>query len=110
LGGGNAEGIGIGEGMLAFDFRCGSNQRLIHREKLDRELFEEAKRIHRLGMTHAPLRGKPDRYPNLTIKKIPKAVLSRCEWGKEDYSLQVENLPKAPPQPGQMDLIAMEGD
>ena len=40
-------------------------------------------------------RGKPDRYPNLTIKKIPKAVLSRCEWGKDDYSLQVENLPKA---------------
>jgi adenine-specific DNA-methyltransferase len=29
-------------------------------------------------------RGKPDRYPNLTIKKIPKAVLSRCEWGKDD--------------------------
>ena len=41
-------------------------------------------------------RGKPDRYPNLTIKKIPQAVLSRCEWGHDDYSLQVENLPKAP--------------
>ncbi len=26
-------------------------------------------------------RGKPDKYPNLTIKKIPKTVLSRCEWG-----------------------------
>ena len=50
-------------------------------------------------------RGKPDRYPNLTIKKIPKAVLTRCEWGKDDYSLQVENLPKAPPLPGQMELM-----
>ena len=41
-------------------------------------------------------RGKPDRYPNLTVNKIPKQVLSRCEWGHDDYSLQVENLPKAP--------------
>jgi adenine-specific DNA-methyltransferase len=22
--------------------------------------------------------------------------LARCEWGHDDYSLQVENLPKAP--------------
>ena len=36
-------------------------------------------------------------YPNLTVKKIPKQVLSRCEWGHDDYSLEVENLPKAPP-------------
>jgi len=49
-------------------------------------------------------RGKPDRYPNLTVKKIPKQVLSRCEWGHDDYSLQVENLPKAPPKPGQQAL------
>ena len=43
-------------------------------------------------------RGKAD-YPNLTVKKIPKQVLSRCEWGHDDYSLNVENLPKAPPIP-----------
>jgi len=36
-------------------------------------------------------------YLNLTVKKIPKQVLSRCEWGHDDYSLRVENLPKAPP-------------
>jgi len=34
-------------------------------------------------------------YPNLTVKKIPKQVLSRCEWGHDDYSLRVENLPQA---------------
>jgi adenine-specific DNA-methyltransferase len=34
-------------------------------------------------------------FPNLTIKKIPTAVLSRCEWGRDDYSLQVANLPVA---------------
>lgn len=45
------------------------------------------------------------RYPNLTVKKIPKVVLGRCEWGKDDYSLKVENLPKAPPKPGQMELF-----
>jgi adenine-specific DNA-methyltransferase len=42
-------------------------------------------------------------YPNLTVKKIPKQVLNRCEWGHDDYSLRVENLPKAPhpsPLPG----------
>jgi adenine-specific DNA-methyltransferase len=44
-------------------------------------------------------------YPNLTVKKIPKHVLSRCEWGHDDYSLRVENLPQKPPEPGQMELI-----
>ncbi|MEB2283600.1 MAG: site-specific DNA-methyltransferase [Polyangiaceae bacterium UTPRO1] len=33
-------------------------------------------------------RGKPD-FPNLTVKKIPQAVLTRCEWGRDDYSLNV---------------------
>lgn len=49
-------------------------------------------------------RGRGD-YSNLTVKKIPKQVLSRCEWGHDDYSLQVENLPKAPPKAGQGDLF-----
>jgi adenine-specific DNA-methyltransferase len=47
-------------------------------------------------------------YPNLTVKKIPKQVLSRCEWGHDDYSLRVENLPKAPPKPGQLSLFGDE--
>ncbi len=38
------------------------------------------------------------RWPNLTIKKIPKMVLSRCEWGHDDYSLNVANLPLAETQ------------
>ncbi|KGD06986.1 site-specific DNA-methyltransferase [Burkholderia pseudomallei] len=36
-----------------------------------------------------------ERWPNLTLKKIPKMVLSRCEWGQDDYSLNVANLPMA---------------
>lgn len=33
--------------------------------------------------------------PNLTVKKIPKAVLDKCEYGHDDYSLNVKNLPMA---------------
>jgi adenine-specific DNA-methyltransferase len=35
------------------------------------------------------------RWPNLSLKKIPKVVLARCEWGRDDYSLNVQNLPLA---------------
>jgi adenine-specific DNA-methyltransferase len=35
-------------------------------------------------------------FPNLTLKKIPKAVLKKCEWGRDDYSLQIQELPEAP--------------
>lgn len=34
-----------------------------------------------------------ERWPNLTLKKIPNMVLARCEWGHDDYSLNVANLP-----------------
>ena len=44
-------------------------------------------------------RANPDAFPNLTIKKIPQAVLRKCEWGKDDYSLKVENLPMSGPAP-----------
>ena len=36
-----------------------------------------------------------DAFENLTIKKIPHAVLSKCEWDRDDYSLNVANLPMA---------------
>jgi len=44
----------------------------------------------------AAFRGDASRFPNLTIKKIPKMVLQKCEWSHNDYSLNVENLPQAP--------------
>jgi len=49
-----------------------------------------------------------ERYPNLTVKKIPKQVLSRCEWGHDDYSLKVENLPKAPTPPPKTDKLGQQ--
>jgi adenine-specific DNA-methyltransferase len=44
-----------------------------------------------------------ERWPNLTLKKIPKVVLSRCEWDHDDYSLNVQNLPLSKPEP--MELV-----
>ena len=40
-----------------------------------------------------------ERFANLSLKKIPKMVLARCEWGHDDYSLNVANLPMAEPEP-----------
>jgi len=39
---------------------------------------------------------KPDAFENLTLRKIPKAVLRKCEWGQDDYSLEIRDLPPAP--------------
>lgn len=39
---------------------------------------------------------KLDDLPNLTLKKIPLAVMAKCEWGKDDYSLEIKALPEAP--------------
>jgi adenine-specific DNA-methyltransferase len=33
------------------------------------------------------------KYGNITIKKIPQMLLGRCEYGKEDYSLNIINMP-----------------
>jgi len=38
----------------------------------------------------------PADFPNLTLKKIPNAVLRKCEWGRDDYSLEIKNLPVKP--------------
>ena len=33
------------------------------------------------------------KFANITIKKIPQMLLGRCEYGKEDYSLNIINMP-----------------
>jgi len=50
-----------------------------------------------------------DEFPNLTVKKIPKAVLNRCEWGRDDYSLEIENLPLKNDEPSAISGQAAEG-
>lgn len=80
------------------------------------ELADEVGPERSLLVVCSAFRGRKDGYGTLTIKKIPAAVLHRCEWGKDDYSLKVENLPKAPPpappvdpKTGQQSLFGEEG-
>lgn len=63
------------------------------------ELSDEVGPQRSLLVLCTAFRAKTDAFANLTIKKIPHQVLSRCEWGKDDYSLNVENLPQAPEPP-----------
>ena len=69
----------------------------------------EARSERRPLVLRIAFRGRGD-YHNLTVKKIPKRALARCEWGHDDYSLRVENLPKAPPKPGQQSLFGDDGE
>lgn len=89
------------------DFIYITTARLNH-EQLQ-ELSDEVGTDRTLLVLCTAFRAKTDRYQNLTVKKIPKQVLSRCEWGHDDYSLNVENLPKAPLKPGQQALFGEEG-
>jgi len=38
-----------------------------------------------------------DDFENLTVNKIPHAILNRCEWGRDDYSLEIADLPSREP-------------
>ena len=62
-------------------------------------LSEEVGDKRSLLICCSAFRGRADAFRNLTLKKIPLAVLHKCEWGHDDYSLNVANLPKAPTEP-----------
>jgi len=68
-------------------------------------LSEEVGSERSLLVCCGAFRCRADRFPNLTIKKIPKMVLSRCEWAHDDYSLNVVNLPQMERDPEQDDLF-----
>jgi adenine-specific DNA-methyltransferase len=63
------------------------------------QLSDEVGEQNTLLICCSAFRGKAERWPNLTIRKIPHAVLKRCEWGRDDYSLRVENLEMVSPLP-----------
>ncbi|WP_205597811.1 site-specific DNA-methyltransferase [Anoxybacillus sp. MB8] len=46
-----------------------------------------------------------DDFPQVTIKKIPQAILNKCEFGRDDYSLNVNNLPMKEKEPEQLELF-----
>jgi adenine-specific DNA-methyltransferase len=89
------------------DFIYVTTQHLSHDQF--QQLSDEVGEHRSLLVMCSAFRAKADRYPNLTIKKIPKAILSRCEWEHDDYSLRVENLPKAPLKPGQLEFALLSG-
>lgn len=59
-------------------------------------LSDEVGEARSLLICCTAFRARADEFPNLTIKKIPKAVLNACEFGRDDYSLQIASLPAAP--------------
>lgn len=40
----------------------------------------------------AAFRGNPDAFSNLTVKKIPKSVLNKCQWDWNEYEERVKKL------------------
>mgnify|MGYP006293741575 CR=1 FL=1 len=62
------------------------------------KLSDEVGPKQSLLISCAAFRCNTDEFENLTVKKIPLAVLKKCEWGHDDYSLEIENLPAAPPE------------
>ena len=88
------------------DFIYVTTQNLSHQQL--EELSIEVGGDRSLLVCCTAFRGAADQFQNLTLKKIPKMVLSRCEWAHDDYSLNVANLPqmeKSPVKPVQMDLL-----
>jgi len=79
------------------DFIYVTTQNLSHQQL--EELSEEVGGDRSLLVCCAAFRGKADQFANLTLKKIPKMVLSRCEWAHDDCSLNVANLPMAQAEP-----------
>jgi adenine-specific DNA-methyltransferase len=56
-------------------------------------LSEEVGDRRSLLVLCSAFRGNPEHWHNLTVRKIPNHVRARCEWGHDDYSLNVANLP-----------------
>ncbi|WP_445684578.1 site-specific DNA-methyltransferase [Aeribacillus sp. FSL K6-1305] len=46
-----------------------------------------------------------DDFPQVTIKKIPQAILNKCEFGRDDYSLKINELPMKEKEPEQLELF-----
>jgi len=58
-------------------------------EHLDR-IASQMKAGETLLICAKAFRVKKDKYPNISLKKIPQMLLGRCEFGKDDYSLNVK--------------------
>lgn len=77
-------------------------------------LSEEVGDDRSLLILCAAWRGDEARFANLTLRKIPHHIRDKCEWGHDDYSLNVANLPMGEAQPASsrpaQDGLFDEGD
>lgn len=76
------------------DFIYVTTQTLTH-ERLA-QISEDVGEDRSLLICCGAFRSRASVFPNLTLRKIPNAVLGRCEFGRDDYSLRIANLPTAP--------------
>lgn len=60
-------------------------------EKLE-ALSEEVASDRTLLVMCGAFRCEAGRFANLTLKKLPKAILDKCQFGQDDYSLNVANF------------------
>lgn len=43
--------------------------------------------------------GADGKYSNITVKRIPSMLLGKCEFGRDDYSLNIVDMPRDPNDP-----------
>ena len=72
------------------DFVYVTTQTLTHEQLA--AISEEVGDERTLLVCCAAFRGNPDVFPNLTVKKIPKAVLHKCQWDWNEYEERVKKL------------------
>ena len=76
------------------DFICVTTATLTHEEL--RAISDEVGTERTLLICCKAFMAKVAAFENLTVQKIPQTILPRCEWGRDDYSLAVAQLPQAP--------------
>lgn len=72
------------------DFIFVTTQTLTHEQLA--AISEEVGNERTLLVCCAAFRGNPDGFSNLTMKKIPKAVLHKCQWDWNEYEERVKKL------------------
>ena len=72
------------------DFIYATTQTFTHAQlaKLSEEIGDDRSLFIYCGGFKASLR----QFANLTVRKIPPAILKNCEWDRDDYSLEVQTL------------------
>ncbi len=83
------------------DFIYVTTQALTHDQL--RAISEDVGPDRTLLICCSAFNARVDEFDNLTVTKIPHAILARCEWGKDDYSLAIADLPEQVPSDEQQE-------